>query len=364
MADGAETQGGAVMDIVSVPEAIAWQAEHAERAGAPGTGRVVRALLALEDSQAATARRIFAWQGLSLRDAMPLRIAGGIHNLLLTGEEPRLADVYEGRMSDQGQIDALIREVVETHDHTLMPWLDHPPQTNEAGRSAALMAGLLWLAERVAPRFELLEIGASAGINTMMGRYRYELGPSGSGRVGVGPSGSRMVLQPDWRGPPPSSSDPQIVSARGCDLKPVDLTDDAAALRLKSYVWPEAGQRMARIDIAIAMAERFPPEIARQDAANFLKDALAEPQEDGVTRTLIHSIVWQYLPDTAQEAVTAAMDEAGRRASEAKPLAWLALETNRETFAHELRVRYWPGGEKPVLLATAHPHGEWVEWKG
>ena len=355
--DGAD--GNAVMDIVSVPRAIAWQAEHAERAGAPGTGRVVRALLALEDSEAATARRIFAWQGLSLRDAMPLRIAGGIHHLLLTGEEPRLADVYEGRMSDQGQVDALIRDVVEKHDHALMPWLDGPPQTNEAGRSAGLMAGLLWLSGKVAPRFELIEIGASAGINTMMGRYRYELGG-----VGVGPSGSRMVLDPEWRGDPPPQADPQIVSARGCDLKPVDLADEAQALRLKSYVWPEATQRMARIETAIAMASRFPPEIARQDAASFVKEALAAPQEEGVTRTLMHSIVWQYLPDIAQQAIAEAMEEAGTRASDAKPLAWLALETNRETFAHELRARYWPGGGDPVLLATAHPHGEWVEWLG
>ena len=110
------------------------------------------------------------------------------------------------------------------------------------------------------------------------------------------------------------------------------------------------------------MASRFPPDISRQDAASFVAEALSAPQEERVTRTLMHSIVWQYLPDAAQDAVTAAMDEAGSMASETKPLAWLALETNRETFAHELRVRYWPGGEGPVLLATAHPHGEWVEW--
>ena len=117
---------------------------------------------------------------------MPLRIAGGLHYLLLSGEEPRLADVYAGRMPDQGQVDALVRETVERFDAVLMPWLDGPPQTNEAGRSASIMAGLCWLAERVQPRFELLEIGASAGINTMMGRYRFDLGG-----VAIGPSGSR-----------------------------------------------------------------------------------------------------------------------------------------------------------------------------
>jgi hypothetical protein len=38
------------------------------------------------------------------------------------------------------------------------------------------------------------------------------------------------------------------------------------------------------------------------------------------------------------------------------------LETNRVTFRHELTVRFWPGGEEPVMLAEAHPHGAWVEW--
>ncbi|MFZ1743921.1 MAG: DUF2332 family protein, partial [Pontixanthobacter sp.] len=42
--------------------------------------------------------------------------------------------------------------------------------------------------------------------------------------------------------------------------------------------------------------------------------------------------------------------------------AWISLETNRETFRHELRVRYWPGGEEGILLGCGHPHGAWAEW--
>ncbi|MBX7541021.1 DUF2332 domain-containing protein [Qipengyuania sphaerica] len=350
----------AVMDIVSVPQAIEWQAKHAENAGAPGTAQVVRALLALEDSHAATARRIFNWQGLSLRDAMPLRIAGGIHNLLLTGEEPRLEDVYAGRMPDQGQVDALVREIVETHDFQLMPWLDGPPQTNEVGRSANFAAGLLWLADgRTTAQFEFLEIGASAGINTMIGRYHYNLGG-----VTTGPAASRMQISPEWRGNPPPASEIAFVDARGSDIAPVDLTDEAQALRLKSYVWPEATGRMARIDAAIALAERMPPEIERMDAGDWVEKELAKPQEEGVTRVLAHSIMWQYLPDATQARIEAALQKAGEAASAEKPLAHLSLETNRETFAHELRIRYWPGGEEQVHLANAHPHGAWVEWLG
>ena len=348
------------MDIVSVPDAIDWQAKHAENAGAPGTAHVVRALLALEGSEAATAQRIFNWQGLSLRDAMPLRIAGGIHNLLLSGEEPRLEDVYAGRMPDQGQVDALVREIVETHDFQLMPWLDGPPQTNEVGRSANFAAGLLWLADgRTTAQFEFLEIGASAGLNTMIGRYHYNLGG-----VATGPGSSRMQIEPEWRGSAPPATEIGFVDARGSDIAPVDVTDERQALRLKSYVWPEATGRMARIDAAIALAERMPPEVERMDAGDWVEKELAKPQEEGVTRMLAHSIMWQYLPDLTQERIETALQKAGGAATAEKPLGHLSLETNRETFAHELKLRYWPGGEEQVHLANAHPHGAWVEWLG
>jgi hypothetical protein len=173
-----------------------------------------------------------------------------------------------------------------------------------------------------------------------------------------------MKIAPEWRGPPPPDAKVEIVAARGCDRSPVDLSDPQQALRLKAYVWPDATERMARLDVAIAMAERSAPELVGMDAGEFVRERLAAPQEAGVTRVLFHSIVWQYLPDATQQAVTEAMEAAGAKASAERPLAWLALETNRQTFKHELRVRYWPGGAEPVKLAEAHPHGAWVDWLG
>ena len=82
-----------------------------------------------------------------------------------------------------------------------------------------------------------------------------------------------------------------------------------------------------------------------------------------MTRVLYHSIVWQYLPETTQRSITAAMELAGSCATAEKPLAWVQLETNRETFKHELTVRCWPGGGEPAFLAEGHPHGAWVEWR-
>ena len=348
-----------VMEIADVREAIEWQARHSENAGAPCTARVIRAELAILETDSATGRRMANWQGLSLADAMPLRIAGGLHWLYLSGEDRRLEPVYGGLLTDQGAIDAIVADMAVKFDARLMPWLDGPPQTNEAGRSASVMAGLLWLSGRLGPRFELNEIGASAGVNTMMGRYFYDLGGTTAG-----PSLSRMRIAPEWRGSPPPANPVEIVAARGCDRAPVDLTDPDQALKLKAYVWAEAAERMARIDTAIAMAQRAAPELERMDAVDAVRDMLARPQEAGVTRVLFHTIVWQYLPEASQDAITAMMEDAGHAATAERPLAWVSLETNRATFAHELRVRYWPGGDQAVHLANAHPHGAWVEWLG
>jgi hypothetical protein len=265
--------------------------------------------------------------------------------------------VYAGELTEQAQVDARVAQVAQAHDALLLPWLDHPPQTNEAGRSSSLIAGLLWLAERLGSRFELNEIGASAGVNTMMERYRYDLAG-----VAVGPADSPMQLVPEWRGAPPPAGDIEILSIRGCDVAPVDLSNPAEALRLKAYVWADAHERMARIDAAAALAAERPPMLERKDAGEFVSERLGAPQDEGLTRVLCHSVMWQYLPGETRAGITSAMDAAGLRATRERPLAWVALETNRATFRHELTVRYWPGGEEPVTLAEAHPHGAWVRW--
>ena len=355
------------MGITDVREAIGWQADHAAKAAALCTARVVCAELAILDTRTELARRMREWPGLSLEDAMPLRVAAGFHWLCLSGADRRLERVYAGELTDQAAIDELVAAIAVEWDAKLVPWLDHPPQTNEAGRSASFMAALLWLSGRLGKRpstglrtcFELNEIGASAGVNTMIERYRYDLGG-----VTVGPVDSPMRIAPEWRGPPPPVADVEIVAIRGCDVMPVDLSDPAEALRLKAYVWPDAAERMGRIEAAARLAAEKPPLLERNDAGAFVEERLETPQESGVTRVLYHSVMWQYLPESTRRSITAAMELAGTRATAERPLAWVQLETNRETFRHELTVRYWPGGAEPVMLAEAHPHGAWVEWRG
>ncbi len=347
------------MEISVVRQAIAWQAEHAEQAGAPRTARVVRAELAILDTDTGLARRMNHWAGLSVADAMPLRVAGGLHWLLLSGADRQLEPVYAGLTTDQTVIDAIVAGLARQYDAPLMAWLDHPPQTNEAGRSASIVAALLWLSGKLGPRFEMNEIGASAGVNTMIERYRYDLGG-----VTVGPADSPMQIAPEWRGPPPPAGEIDIVAIRGCDLAPVDLSDPAEALRLKAYVWPDAPERMGRIDAAAWLAARQPPLVVRKDAGEFVEERLEARQQAGCTRVIYHSVMWQYLPAATRRSITVAMETFGARATAERPLAWVRLETNRATFRHELSVRFWPGGESAATLSEAHPHGAWVEWRG
>jgi hypothetical protein len=345
------------MDDNRVAEGIKVQAEHCRRNDAPVTARIVEAQLALMEGNTRCGQRIANWPGLPLEDAMPLRLAGGFHHLLLTGDDDRLIPVYHSEITDQAEVDMIVCAVTADHDARLLPWLDGPPQTNEAGRSASFMAGLLWLADKVTCRFELNELGASAGINTMMDRYHYDLGG-----VTAGPANSPMQIKPDWRGAPPPQADVEIVGISGCDQEPVDLSDAAAALRVKSYVWPENSERLKRMDAAIALAAEKRPDVVQADALDWVLQRLSAPQADGVTRVINHSIVWQYIPESRRQAISEAMEVAGERATPERPLAWMMLETNRATFKHELSIKYWPGPDPWQLLAEAQAHGAWVEW--
>lgn len=355
---GAATQSE-LFDLTDVATGIHEQTAHVAANNAPITASICLAQLAVLTSDTACGQRMRDWLGKVLADALPLRFAAGLHWLHLTDRETRLLPVYRGEITDQAAVDSLVMAVVADHDAALLPWFDSPPQTNEAGRSASFMAGLLWLSGKLGPRFELNELGASAGVNTMMDRYFYDLGGTTAG-----PTHSPMRIVPDWRGAPPPANPVEIVSISGCDQAPVDLSDPAAALRVKSYVWPENADRLARISAAIALAAERAPDVAQADAADWVDHRLAAPQEPGVTRVIHHSIVWQYIPEDRRQRITAAIEAAGARATPDRPLAWLTLETNRATFRHELVVRHWPGTGEPVLLGEAQAHGAWVEWRG
>ena len=332
------------------------QAGYCEAMAAPITARVCTALADALDRGTETGRRVLDWVGEPVADAVVLRLVGGLHALHRQGGGEGLARVFEGRASDPAAIVDVLRATLRDHDAFLSPWLDGPPQTNEAGRSAGLMTGLLHLAARFGPRMELLEIGSSAGLNLLIDRYGFDLGG-----VRKGPADAPVTIAPEWRGAVPPDATIAFDSVRGMDIAPVDVSDPAQAARLAGYVWIDAAERLARIERGIAMIRASGVALEQGDAADWVEARLAEPQAAGTTRVLMHSVVWQYLPPPTQARIREAMAAAGARATGERRLGWVMMEPNRDLHRHEVRVRGWPGDRPMELVALTHAHGAWVE---
>lgn len=334
-------------------EAIAFQAQFCDGAGAPITARVCRALAAGLDRSSVTGRRVLDWPGDYIADALPLRLVAPYHALFREQSAHELGPLFTNMATDDV---AAIRAITAIHDDWIATWLDGPPQTNEPARSATFIAALLVLADRYALPFELLEIGASAGLNLLIDRYRYDLGG-----VMAGPADSPVLIKPEWRGDPPPMADVRIDSVRGVDIAPIDVTDPAAATRLMAYIWADAPERTARVEAAIRMIGERPVDMVQGDAADWIEARLTETQTAGTTRVLMHSIVWQYLPSETQARIVTAMESAGAMATLDRPLAWVRMEADASRKAIELHVRAWPGLDD-TRLAGAHPHGAWIAW--
>jgi hypothetical protein len=332
-------------------QAFRIQEHYCRKMDAPIYADICAALADGLTRESRTGARVLDWDGEPTRDALPLRLIGGLHALVRAGADEGLSAVFAGKVG----ADALNRAILR-NDDALYPWLDGPPQTNEPGRSGALIVGLIHVARRHGPRMEIIEIGSSGGLNQLIGRYRFDLGGAR-----LGPADSPVTIAPEWLGEPPELPPLEIVGTRGCDIAPLDVTDPAVEARLSAYVWAEKPERLDRLAAAIGMIRERGVSLDRSDAAAWVEARLAEPQEAGVTRVLMHSVVWQYLPDASADRIRAAMAAAGGRATAERPLAWVAMEPDRALAEQVISVKSWPGHGEWEVVATSHAHGAWVK---
>ena len=333
------------------------QAKACDALGSPFTARICRAAISVLDAHTGTGRHVLGWQGDPGADALSLRLAGGLHALVLSGADKDLAGVYPPNEADDGTLRKVLAAAFQRHDATLMRSLASPPQTNEIGRSAMLLPGFLFIAQRFGLPMAIREIGSSAGLNLNFDRFHYRYGP-----LEWGDDGSPVRLAPEVRGnPPPLEGALSVVSREGCDIAPIDLADPARLLGLRSYIWADQTARLQRLDAAVRVAARFPVRVVAADAAGFIKKSLAE-RAPGQAFVLFHSIMWQYMPDATKSAIENSMREAGTEATKGSPLAWLRMEPLEPKARHAtLSLTSWPGGQSEHL-AYCDYHGRRIEW--
>ena len=294
--------------------------------------------------------------------ALALRLLGSVHRLVLEGGLPELAAHYPSVGGD-GDADAAwvaLRSALDCHAAAISPLLEQAPQTNEVGRSGALLGGLLHVAARFGLPVDLHEIGSSAGLNLLADRFCYL---DEREQVLWGDPASPVRLRDAWRGRlPPVDAALTIATRVGTDIAPLDPTTLDGQRRLLAYVWPDMAARLARTRAAIEVARRLPPYVERLDAAAAVERIELLP---GRAVVLWHSVMWQYLPGPTQEAVTARLDHLGAAATAEAPLVRLILEPTRRAPGRDREflviLQTWPGERR--ILGASDGHGVPVSWE-
>ena len=268
----------------------------------------------------------------------PLRLAAALHYLVLGGEarwEDDLAE-HAGRL----------RELVATQG----------VQTNEVQRSWILLPLLLRVAQRTgAERFDLVELGPSAGLNLVWDRYRYVYEAGEWGRPDA-----VLSFDGEERRPVPGSLlqlRPEVGRRIGIDLSPIDVTTEDGARLLRSFVWAGQDERMQRLDRAIGALREDPPELVAGDYLDELPGVLDAQPTDALT-IVFQTASFGYIGDEGRARVRGVLEEAGRT----RPLAFISTGKPRDGEDWGLRIVYWPGGDRE-FAGHADFHGSWLSWE-
>ncbi|QDY69403.1 DUF2332 domain-containing protein [Qingshengfaniella alkalisoli] len=243
--------------------------------------------------------------------------------------------------------------------HALAAWDELRPvilrrstQTNEPGRCACLLPALAQFDEPLA----IIEVGAAAGLCLLPDRYGYDYG--------------RAMLRPTERGAPvfpckasnttpiPTSL-PEIKWRAGLDLNPLDVRSDEDMQWLKTLVWPEQTERYSRLEAAITLARRDPPNVIAGDLLE-KTEALAAQAPTDARLVIFHTAVLNYVaPEVRKEFATLVHDLGAE---------WLAneganiLPNVASTNMLEDRPGAFVLSHNGCAIARTGPHGQFVDW--
>ncbi len=219
--------------------------------------------------------------------ALPLRFAAALHRLVLSGQAPELARHYPsvGGTAEPGDAWLPARRVLEQHTALVRALTGLPCQTNEVGRAVPLLVGLAEIAGRTGAPLRLLEIGASAGLNLLLDRFRF-----GSA---WGPADSPCRL-PDV-GVALATTTLRIAERAGCDPAPLDPGEPEARLRLSASIWGDQVERLERLRGALTVAATDRVPVERAGALEWLTRRLAAGPDHTALPVVWHSVVRSYV---------------------------------------------------------------------
>lgn len=226
-------------------------------------------------------------------------------------------------------------------------------QTNEPNRCALLMP----LLARLPQPLSLIEVGASAGLCLIPDRYDYRYGDGKDLRTGT--LGTPLLRCEVTGDPPLPNAYPRVAWAAGLDLNPLDVTDAHDMEWLRTLVWPDQRDRLARLDAAIALARRAPPTVVKGDLTTDLVPLMAEAPEE-THLVVFHTAVLAYVPAKARKGFQAMMMDS--------PAHWISVESPQvfpditAKLPGDPDERRFIVAENGTPVALAGPHGQSLHW--
>ena len=236
-------------------------------------------------------------------------------------------------------------------------------QTNEVGRCAVLLPAFAIVTARSATRgLAFVEVGASAGLNLLWDRFRYEY--AGGARWGDQNSPVQLFCEP--RGEPMpgiAAPPPDVVLRVGIDLDPVDLRDREAVRWLRALIWPEHRRRVSALEGALSLATADPPTLIAADALDALPGVL-DGVPPGAATCVFHTHTLNQFPPDSRRRFGEILDEFGGR----RDLYVVSIERHgaqQERVGALLELTAYEGGRKTSLaLGRCDNHGMWLDWFG
>jgi len=313
---------------------------------------------------------------------MPVLLFAAVHRLLLDEPGHPLASWYPNLTvdhrapSDRALLPTFSAFVAERRDELVRILHRRTTQTNEVGRCALLLPAFGMLAAEVGPLAHL-DVGASGGLNLLLDRYRYEYAPRSANGIAAAVTvvgePSPVVIRTETTGDVPFPATMPTVGTRcGIDRTPVDVTDDGEARWLEACVWPDQADRFHRLVEAIGIAREHPPELLAGDAVGSLAPAVERIARAGHP-VVTNSWVLNYLTSAERVAYLAELERLGT----AGDLSWVYAEAPAlipelpnepdpvDPHRTVLSMVRWRNGERRVdHLASCHPHGFWIQWRG
>ena len=294
--------------------------------------------------------------------------------LLLDGVEPghRLHAIMAGATESAEDVPSdafdVWREFVLAHADAVrlqVAWRN--VQTNDVNRCTVLLPAYSIIAERSGKPLALVEAGTSAGLNLLWPQYRHEY-RNAQMTASLGPDDSPVELLCELRGPhvPPhlasSENQPELASAVGVDLVPVDVTDPDQRRWLQALVWPGHKLREQRLVAALQLAAAAPPRLVEGNVLTWLTrlDELVESDPSDAALVVSHSFVLNQLTDLERDTFGQRLQAA---TATRNAVYCVGFEHVADMVAELWLTTYRDGAEpQREHLANAQPHGQWMEW--